>query len=163
MGRGSRAVDRAMHRPTTKLAFVRVLYWLCGWIDEVAYRPVVVKLTHRLPWFWRCQFSLLSMKLDRRWGTGFWTAPNAPPAPDRLCDACRRRAAWLEAGGHYEGIDDDASGELGFLASHPVNLCRWCHLDTDFNEPPQTSDELEQVLREAGARSIGWRWRWRPG
>jgi len=150
-----------------KLAFIGALYRTCGLIDDVAYRPAVVKLTRRLPWFWCCQLSHLSMTLDDRWQTGFWQGPNTPPAPDGPCDACGRRAAWLEVGGHYEGIDEDEddvdADPVDYLRSHPASLCGWCHLNVDPRSPPLTAEDLDRLLRDAGSRSIGWRWRWHPG
>jgi hypothetical protein len=147
-----------------KLTIIRTLYGACRLIDEVAYRPAVVKLTRCLPWFWCCQLAHLSIKLDERWQMGYWDASDAPPKPDRLCDACQRRAAWLEAGGHYDGIDGDGDdSKRDYMKSHPVNLCGWCHLDVDFDAPPQNAEELKLLLEDAASRSIEWRWRWHPG
>src|SRR4051794_33226606 len=93
----------------------------CTAVDAVAYRPVVVRLTLPLPRWWRCDLARLSMRLDDRWSTGYWSSDAAPAAPDGLCDACQRRAAWLVVGGRDEGAEAD--GDAFFLADHPVHLC----------------------------------------
>ena len=77
-----------------QLLAVNALNRACTLIDVVAYRPFIVKLTERLPRWWGCQLAHLSMKLDDRWGTGYWASDDAPAAPEGLCDACRRRPAW---------------------------------------------------------------------
>lgn len=151
-----------MKERTLQLTLIRSLNMACQAVDEVAYRPAVVMLTKRLPWFWSCQLAHLSMKLDDHWQTGYWGSPNAPPAPDGPCDACGRRAGWLEIGGHYEGLEDDPVGEeVEYLTAHPVTLCSWCHLRID--TPPENAADLEHLLRDARSRSISWRWRWHPG
>jgi hypothetical protein len=149
-----------MTSQSLKLAIVRTLNGLCQLIDDVAYRPAVVKLMIRMPRYWCCQLSHLSMKLDDRWQTGFWQPPNAPPAPNGPCDACGRRAGWLEVGGHYEGLEDD-SAEEEYLVAHPVTLCSWCHLRID--TPPENAEDLDRLLQDARSRSISWQWRWHPG
>jgi hypothetical protein len=153
----------AMPRLSLGSNIVRGLNAACQVVDDVAYRPAVVKLTRRLPWFWCCQLSHLSMKLDDRWQTGFWQPPDAPPAPDGPCDACGRRAGWLEVGGHYEGLDDDDVTDADYLTTHPVTLCAWCHLDIDANALPQNAQDLRLLLQNAGSRSVEWRWKWHPG
>ena len=55
-----------------------------------------------------------------------------------MCDACHRRAAWLETGGSWN--DDD--------------------FEWDEDEEPGYRD-LHASLAEAGDESIAWRWRWR--
>jgi len=70
-----------MSRQVVKLRVVRALNGLCTWVDEVAYRPVVVKITRWLPRWWCCQLAHLSMKLDKRWDTGYWKSANAPRFP----------------------------------------------------------------------------------
>ena len=50
---------------------------------------------------------------------------DTPPiaAPQGLCGACKRRAAWLVVGGHDEDDDaDDDEGAASFLTEHPVHL-----------------------------------------
>jgi hypothetical protein len=76
-------------------ALVRALAVTDAAIDEVLYRPAVVKAFARLSRWWNCDLARLSMRLDDRWGTGYWDeAGIAPGAP---CDARGRRAAilWL--------------------------------------------------------------------
>lgn len=140
-----------------KRAVVRGLNRACTWVDDVAYRPVVVRLTARLPRAWNCQLAHLSMALDDRWGTGYWQSELAPAAPNGPCAACRRRAAWLVVGGADPEDGESRGGSLSYLDRHPVELCGWCRLDTSL--PVHTREEVERMLAEAGARSIGWRWR----
>jgi hypothetical protein len=146
-----------------RLAVVRLLNAICELVDEIAYRPAFVALTKRLPWFWCCQLAHLSINLDDRWQTGYWRGQKAPPAPDGPCDACGRRAGWLEIGGHYEGLEDCPPDEDEYLSAHPVTLCGWCHLDINSSGPPRNAADLDRLLRDAASRSIGWRWRWHPG
>jgi hypothetical protein len=146
-----------------RLAIVRLLNTICERVDDIAYRPAFVKVTQRLPWFWCCQLAHFSMKLDDRWGTGFWKGTKAPPAPDGPCDACGRRAGWLEIGGYYEGLEDYDPGDDEYLAAHPVTLCGWCHLDIDSAGPPRNDAELQRLLADARSRSVEWRWRWHTG
>jgi hypothetical protein len=131
-----------------KLGFLRGLNRACLVVDEIAYRPAVVKLTEPLPRWWSCQFARASMWLDDRWGTGYWSSDEAPPAPEGLCDACGRRAAWLVVGG---------PGGSDYLADHPVELCGWCRLE--FSSPPENQVELDRVLARAREQSVSWRWR----
>jgi hypothetical protein len=131
-----------------KLGLVRGLNQACLWVDEVAYRPAVVKLTSPLPRWWNCQLAHASMGLDDRWGTGYWDSDEAPPAPGGPCDACGRRAAWLVVGG---GEGDE------YLDRHPVELCGWCRLE--FSSPPENQEELERLLTSARERSVSWHWR----
>jgi hypothetical protein len=136
-------------RRRIQLGVVRGLNRACLWVDEVAYRPAVVRLASRLPRWWNCQLAHLSMKLDDRWGTGYWDSDDAPPVPGGPCAACGRRAAWLVIGGDDEGDD--------YLGRHPVELCGWCRLE--FSSPPENEEELERVLASARERSVSWRWR----
>jgi len=127
----------------------------CTAVDKVAYRPAVVRLTRRLPRWWRCELARLSMSLDDRWGSGYWSSAAAPAAPGGLCDACRRRAAWLVVGGRDDEIDepDDTND---FLVRHPVQLCGWCSLDRE--GPIRNRADLGRELARARARSVAWRW-----
>jgi len=127
----------------------------CTLIDQVVYRPAVVKATAWLPRWWNCQLAHLSMKLDDRWGTGFWESSAAPAAPNGPCDACGRRSAWLVLGGTEAGEDGDPDAD--YLATHEVKLCGWCKLD--FSEPPADRGELDRMLADARARSVSWSWR----
>jgi hypothetical protein len=140
-----------------KLGLVRGMNRACLWVDEIAYRPAVMKLTNRLPRWWSCHLAHLSMKLDDRWGTGYWDSDEAGPVPGGPCAACGRRAAWLVIGGYEE--DEDEEGE-NYLARHPIEVCGWCRLESD--SPIQNPAELERALDLAREKSISWRWRWRP-
>ncbi|MGH7746456.1 MAG: hypothetical protein ACREQ5_17105 [Candidatus Dormibacteria bacterium] len=88
---------------------VRTLDRLCQMVDEVAYRPAVVKTTLRLPRWWRCDLARLSVWLDNRWDTGRWRDGGRP---DSLCRACGRRAAWLDIFWEEEGVTDDRHDQL---------------------------------------------------
>jgi hypothetical protein len=55
-------------------------------LDEVLYRPAVVKLTESLPRWWLCDLSKLSIRLDERWSTGYWNSESWAPGPP--CEAC---------------------------------------------------------------------------
>ena len=57
---------------TTRHLILKALNTACTWIDEVAYRPAVVKLTLPLPRWWNCQLADLAWHLDRRWKTGYY-------------------------------------------------------------------------------------------
>jgi hypothetical protein len=146
-----------------KIRLVRLLNSACVAVDEVAYRPVVVLLTRPLPVAWTCQLAHLSMRLDDRWGTGYWSGADAPAVPGGRCRACKHRASWLVVGGPLEPslVDhiepaDRASWSDPYLASHQVELCGWCRLESD--EPIRSAIDLERELARAGTRSISWRW-----
>src|SRR5688572_22981362 len=79
-------------------------------IDALAYRPAVVKAFRWLPWWWSCGPAKLSVALDQRWRTGYWTDGWAPVG---ACAACERREAWY--------VIDGPSGE--------VPLCGWCRVE----------------------------------
>ena len=64
-----------------KRKIVSLLNLACTAIDAVPYRPVVVRLTRRLPRWWRCDLTRLSMFLDDHWNTGYWSGEDAPAAP----------------------------------------------------------------------------------
>jgi hypothetical protein len=150
---------------TLRLAVVRGLDTACGLIDDVAYRPAVVKLTAALPWFWCCHLARLSQKLDERWQTGYWDGPDAPPVPNGPCEACGRRASWLVMGGLYleEPEIFEPGEEPDFMDTRPAYLCSWCKPDGDPSNRPRDAEELRRLLDDAGNRSIAWRWRWRVG
>jgi hypothetical protein len=146
-----------------KRFIVGALNRLCTWVDELAYRPAVVKLTLPLPRWWSCQLSKLSIHLDGRWATGYWSNWGI----GGICDVCGRRAAWFVVGGIAD--DDGIGGEpfeparhhaeenYGFMARHPINLCGWCRLDSEAF-PIESAEELEREIVKAKARSISWRW-----
>ena len=147
-----------MGRRDVELFVLRAMNRACTAVDAVAYRPAVVRLTRRLPIWWHCQLAHASMALDDRWGTGYWESDSAPAVPEGLCEACRRRAAWLTVGGpRDEGGEQE---DRDYLDGHLVHLCGWCQLD--LSRRPRDQTDLDAILAEAGERSIGWRWRWRP-
>lgn len=113
-------------------------------VDEVAYRPAVVKATERLPRWWRCDLAKLSRLLDERWSVGWWDED--VPVPRGLCEACGRRAAI-----HVYGGD----GGSGVLADQEVETCGWCNLEGRI----LTKDDLRIALRDARSRSVSWSWR----
>lgn len=140
-----------------KRRIVRALNTACTAVDAVAYRPAVVRLTLPLPRWWGCQLARLSMRLDDRWGTGYWSSETAPAAPEGLCDACRRRAAWLIVGGRWD--DEYEEGEQpSFLTDNPVHLCSWCSLVG--LGTIETAGDLGRALAHARQRSIAWTWGW---
>jgi hypothetical protein len=138
---------------------VRALNTACTAVDAVAYRPAIVRLTMQLPRWWRCQFAHLSMRLDDHWETGYWSSDSAPAAPEGLCDACGRRAAWLIVGGRWD--EDDPEGVYdgtSFRTENPAHLCGWCRFDSD-DTPIETNEDLDHALNNARRRSIAWAWR----
>lgn len=141
-----------------KLVIVGGLNKACTAIDAIAYRPAVVKLTLRLPRWWSCQLARLSIALDRRWQTGYWSSEDAPPAPSGICDACKRRASWLDMGGWADRHEtDETETKDDYLAYHVVHTCGWCKVEID--SPPANAEELNRLLKDARSRSIAWRWR----
>ena len=122
-------------------------------LDQLLYRPAVVKLTARLPRWWLCDLSKLSIRLDDRWSIGYWDAESLAPGPP--CDACGRRASIFEVGGWAEG---EAGADEEFMAKRTVALCGWCKLPTG---SITSEGELQAAMREARERSVSWRWRWR--
>jgi len=138
---------------------VRALNSACTVVDDVAYRPAVVRLTLRLPRWWHCELADLSMRLDDRWETGYWSGELAPAAPEGVCDVCHRRAAWLVVGGPDEDDPDAEYPDDHYLFEHPLHICSWCHVDLG---PIRSAADLERAVARARSRSIAWRWRWRP-
>ena len=101
------------------------------------------------------------MRLDDRWGTGYWESDSAPPVPERRCEACQRRGAWLVLGGWDEDDElDDDDEPATFLIEHPVYLCSWCEPEQEWEKPPETASELDQALARAREKSISWSWRY---
>lgn len=147
-----------MNRRSVQLVTLRTLNRVCTWVDDVAYRPVVVKLTRRLPRWWNCQLAHLSIKLDERWNTGYWRSESAPPVPDGLCEACGRRAAWLVIGG--ADPDEELDQDVTYLDKNPIHICAWCMIDSAL--PISNRAERAFALADAGERSIALRWHWRP-
>jgi hypothetical protein len=127
---------------------VVVLERACAAVDAVAYRPAIIKLTLRLPRWWQCGLARLSVRLDDRWGVGYWTTGR----PTRVCDVCERRAAWLVVGGRdwLEDLEPDHS----FMEEHPVHLCGYCQLR---GFPIENAEQLAASVAQARERSIAWR------
>jgi hypothetical protein len=120
-------------------------------LDEVLYRPAVVKATLPLPRWWRCDLAKFSVWLDDLWHVGYWDEDSI--VPGSACDACGRRAAIHVYGGD-DPDDDDPPDDL--LAHQPVYLCGWCSI----RGPVLTADDLRRELDAARAYSVAWRWRW---
>jgi hypothetical protein len=118
-------------------------------LDEVLYRPAVVKAFSWLPRWWLCDLARASMWLDDRWRTRWWQAAGIEPGGP--CQACGRRAAIHV----YGGSDPGAEPVDDYLESHPVFVCGWCKLDS----PVTDEADLRRKLDRARARSVSWRWR----
>jgi hypothetical protein len=139
-----------MERRSWRWQVVQTLGTVDGWLDQLLYRPAVVKLFTWLPRWWLCDLARLSIALDDRWGLGYWDA--AGIAPGGACQACGRRAAIHVFGGldpDDEPLPDDP---VWFLDTHPVHLCGWCSLPS----PIQDQAELDAMLKQARARSVTW-------
>ena len=127
-------------------------------LDEVLYRPAVVKAFTWLPRWWLCELAKVSMALDDRWGVGYWD--EADIAPGRPCEACGRRASIHLIGGQSDDDELEEAGEdRDFLHSRVVYLCGWCHIEG----PILSESDLARELDAAAVDSVAWRWRWRPG
>jgi hypothetical protein len=141
-----------------KVFVVRALTRVCEWVDDVAYRPAVVKLTIHFPRWWSCDLTRLSIHLDERWRAGYWE--DRDWEPEGLCQACHRRAAWLVIGGRWDDEPElwDEGEEPGWLDQNPVHVCQWCR--PEFG-PTDRDDEaaVNRTLAKAGRESIAWRWR----
>jgi len=128
-------------------------------LDEILYRPFVVKAFLWLPRWWRCDLSRLSRWLDERWGTGY--RDEFGPS-SILCEACRRRASYMYVGGwaleseDERGFPLDDDDEDNYLARRRVSLCGWCRLPEDL--PIEDEQTLQAALAWARARSVAWRW-----
>ena len=123
-----------------KRIVVRALALADEAVDEVLYRPAVVKAFMWLPRWWLCDLAKLSMRLDERWAVGFWDDAIVPGGP---CEACGRRATIHV----YGSVDPE---------SRPICLCGWCHLAG----PLADDSDVQRELALARAHSIAWRWRW---
>jgi hypothetical protein len=142
-----------------KSAVVSGLNRSCELVDDVAYRPAVIRLTLPLPRWWRCELARLSMRLDERWHVGFWpTGDERTLAPGGECDICHRRPAMYEVGGSSEdpGLEPDGS----YMGTHQLQTCAWCKLpDGEID----SDEQLASAIADARARSISLRrWRWPP-
>jgi hypothetical protein len=133
-----------------KLLLVRALAQLDEAVDQVLYRPAVVKAFSWLPRWWLCDLAKASMWLDDRWATHWWEAAGVEPGGP--CQACGRRAAYLV----YGGLDPDAEPVDDYMERHPVFVCGWCRLE---DWPVTDEGDLRRALDRARARSVSWRWR----
>ncbi len=101
-------------------ALIVVLEKIDEALDQVLYRPAVVRAFLWVPRWWLCDLAKLSIWLDKRWSTGWWEEEGIEPGGPR--QACGRRGAIHVLGGPGPGGEhfDD------FLETHPVYLCGWC-------------------------------------
>jgi hypothetical protein len=120
-------------------------------LDEVLYRPAVVKAFAWLPRWWLCDLAKVSIALDDRWGVGYWDENGI--APGDPCEACGRRAAIHVVGGLEPG--DEPLGD--YMDDRPVYTCGWCHLTGVMLD----EEDIQRELALARADSVSWRWRWR--
>jgi hypothetical protein len=107
-------------------------------VDEVAYRPAVVRAFRWLPRWWLCDIARVSIWLDNQWSTGWWH--DAGITPGAACAACGRRASIFV-------IDSPDGSEVG--------LCGWCRV----TGPVLSLSELDRELAKAAADSVAWKWR----
>ncbi len=121
-------------------------------LDELLYRPAVVKAFMWLPRWWSCDLAKLSMALDDRWEARYWEETGI--VPGRLCEACGRRASIHVVGGRDDESEEDRED---FVDDRLVYLCGWCQLRGDIDSAPN----LDAALAEAREDSLSWRWRWR--
>ena len=128
-----------------KRAVVVILAKVDEALDEVLYRPAVVKMFAWSPRWWMCDLAKLSMALDDRWHLGYWKAAGIEPGGP--CEVCGRRAAIHVYGGEGDGG--------GVLADRTLEVCGWCHLRGRI----LTEDDLAVATAEARAASVAWRWR----
>lgn len=143
-----------MNRDTGEMrrTLVRVMAKVDEAVDDVLYRPAVVKGFRWAPRWWLCDLARLSIVLDDRWKTGYWAEVGI--APGGACEACGRRAAIHVLG----GCDDEETVENAvFLDERPVQVCGWCQIRGEIN----SQEALEVALEEARNYSVSWRWRWR--
>ncbi len=125
---------------------VRLLAIVDEALDQLLYRPAVVRLFSWLPRWWLCDVGRVSMALDDRRRLGYWAA--AGIAPGGVCEACGRRAA-IHVVGRSEWGEEALPGDAGwFLDNHPMYLCGWCSIRT----PIEDQADLDAALKEAPAR-----------
>ena len=120
-------------------------------VDQVLYRPAVVKAFSRLPRWWCCELAKASIALDERWHTGYWDKAGIIPGPP--CEACGRRASIHV----YGGPDADMEPVGDYLENRPVHTCGWCHLEGSL----RNEADVKRALDVARAGSVSWRWRMR--
>ncbi len=134
-----------------KRAVVQSLALVDEAIDEVLYRPAVIKAFSWLPRWWLCDLAKVSIWLDDRWETGYWKSAGCEPGGP--CEACGRRAAIHV----YGGLEPDLEPDGGYLDGRPVRVCGWCQL----GGPLLDEGDVQRELALARADSVAWRWRWR--
>lgn len=132
-------------------AVVAVLEKVDEGVDEVLYRPAVVKAFTWLPRWWKCDLARLSMAIDDRWRLGWWDESDVVIGD--WCEACGRRASLHV----YGGVDDDHPPVGTYLDDRPIYVCGWCRLEGD--APILDEDDVRRELAQARARSVAWRWR----
>jgi hypothetical protein len=120
-------------------------------LDELLYRPAIVKAFGWLPRWWLCDLAKLSIRLDTRWGTAWW---NGELEPDGPCEACARRASIHVYGG--PDPDGDEEAVVDYLTTRPIHLCGWCSV----GGPIENEEDLRRALSLARSQSVAWRWRW---
>ena len=120
-------------------------------LDEVLYRPAVVKAFAWLPRWWLCDLAKLSMRLDERWSTGYWR-DRLDFGPYGVCEACGRRAAIHVCGGVVP--EEEPIGD--YLEGRPVHTCGWCHLRGLILD----ESDVQRELAAARRYSVAWKWRW---
>lgn len=116
-------------------------------LDQLLYRPAVVKAAERLPRWWLCALARLSRHLDERWQVGWWDDEWVTPGPP--CDVCGRRASIHI----YGGTDHEDDPPTDLLAREPIAVCGWCRLDG----PILTREDLRRASEAARSRSVAWR------
>lgn len=119
-------------------------------VDWFAYRPAVVRLFLFLPRWWACDLVRRSVRLDERWGTGYWTDESWWPGP--LCEACGRRTAWAYVG----GLDDDEEPYGQYLDTRRIDPCLSC--DIGPTEVLKSEPDVQAALKRARTSSVSWRW-----
>jgi hypothetical protein len=143
-----------------KRSVIRALALVDEALDEVLYRPAVVKAFMWVPRWWLCDLAKFSLTLDERWGVGYWD--QADIVPGRPCEACGRRASFHVIGGPSDDKTDEADterepGDEAFLDDPAVHLCGWCHVEGPILNEIDLKRELDAATRD----SVAWRWRWR--
>ena len=118
-------------------------------LDELLYRPAVVKAFAWLPRWWLCDLAKLSIRLDTRWGTAWWNGELEPGEP---CQACRRRASIHIYGGPDPDPDpDDEEDVTDYLTTRPIQLCGWCSVGGPIDNDADLGASLPPPVR------IQWR------
>lgn len=131
-------------------AIVRYLEVADRAIDWFAYRPAIVRLFLFLRRWWNCDLARLSIHLDDRWTTHYWTEDSWWPGP--LCEAWGRRTAWA----YVDGLEDEDE-PLGFYPDNQrIELCLWC--DIGPTDALNSEADVQAALAAARNESVSWRW-----